>query len=581
VVHLDICGPMETLSLNGERYFITFTDETSGRVSINLLHSKDQALASFQAYSARAEKVSGKEIKSLRSDGGGEYMNNQFKKYLENAGIQHRVTPPYSPSQNGLAERMNRTLVESGRCMLADSKLEKRFWGPAVLTAAHVHNRVPSRSHGDISPLQHWTGQLPGIGHLRVFGSTTWVHVPKEKRLKLDPKSVKCLLIGYEEETGSKIYRLYDPIRKAEIRSRDVIINEAGSGPEQVANSNPGVEISWEPEPVTVSPNVSDDRDNNYQEGEPITPPSGQQVITPNSDVHDSITVRPIPFIEHGTRRPGETPAEAAAESGSLERPELRRSHPYRRPGESFPSQAHFALMANTLEVDPQTLGEARRSVEKVRWEAAWNSELDSLTRNNTWVLEPLPPLRTPIWCRWIFRKKDDGRFKARLVAKGFGQKYGIDYEETFAPVAKFTTIRLLLALSCEYDWEVQGMDVKTVFLNSELEEVVYMEVPEGVSIPRSEESNGHQRPIVCRLLKSIYGLKQSPRAWYGRIYSFFRSKGFVRSQSDHSLFISHEHQVILLLYVDDIVLAAPTTNPINWIRLQLPKEFDMTDLGD
>jgi len=112
-------------------------------------------------------------------------MNNQFKKYLENAGIQHCVTWSYRLSQNGVAERMNHTLVESAQCMLADSKLEKRLWGPAVQTAAHVHNRVPSRSHGEVSLLQHWTGHEPGIGQIPVFGFTTWVHVPKERRLKL------------------------------------------------------------------------------------------------------------------------------------------------------------------------------------------------------------------------------------------------------------------------------------------------------------------------------------------------------------------------------------------------------------
>jgi len=216
--------------------------------------------------------------------------------------------------------------------------------------------------------------------------------------------------------------------------------------------------------------------------------------------------------------------------------------------------------MANTQEVDSQTLTEALESVEKVRWEAAWKSELDSLTTNNTWVSEPLPPLRTAIGCRWISRKMEDGRFKAQLVAKGFGLKYGIHYEEIFAPVTTFTTINLLLALSCENNWEVQGMDIKTAFLNGELEEVVYMEVPEGVTIPRSEESNGHQQPIVCRLLKSIYGLRQSLNAWYARIYCFFSGKGFVRSPSDHSLFINHENQVIILLCVDDIVLVAHTT---------------------
>ena len=246
-----------------------------------------------------------------------------------------------------------------------------------------------------------------------------------------------------------------------------------------------------------------------------------------------------------------------------------------------FSSAAHFALMANTLEHEPQTLAEALTGSEKVKWEAAWKSELDSLTRNKTWVVEELPPSRTAIGCRWLFRKKEDGRFKARLVAKGFSQKYGLEYEETFAPVAKFTTIRLLLALSCASNWEVQGMDVKTAFLNSELEEVVYMQIPEGVSVPTSKGTDHCHQPLACRLLKSIYGLKQSPRAWYGRIYSFFMCKGFARSESDHSLFINYEHQVILLLYVDDIVLAAPTMDQIDWIRLQLYTEFDMTDLGE
>jgi len=124
---------------------------------------------------------------------------------------------------------MNRTVVESARCMLEDSKLQKEFWGPAIVTAGHIHNRLPSRSPDDISPIQHWTGQVPGIGHLPVFGSTTWVHVAKDKRQKLDSTSFKCLLSGFEEESGSKIYPLYDPLRKVEIRSRDMIIDECSS----------------------------------------------------------------------------------------------------------------------------------------------------------------------------------------------------------------------------------------------------------------------------------------------------------------------------------------------------------------
>jgi len=147
-----------------------------------------------------------------------------------------------------------------------------------------------------------------------------------------------------------------------------------------------------------------------------------------------------------------------------------RRSQRIGKPGGEVQFQAQFALLAGQ-DLESETLTDALNSPERENWIAAWQSELISLAQNNTWVIEPLPENKSAIGCRWLFKKKDDRRFKARLVAKGCSQQQGIDYEETFAPVAKFTTIRLLLALSCENDWEVEGMDVKTAFLNGELEE--------------------------------------------------------------------------------------------------------------
>ena len=160
--------------------------------------------------------MSGKEIRSLRSDGGGEYLSGRFKnlKYLAEAGIQQIVSPPYSPAQNGLAEQMNRTIMDTARCLLEDSKLDKEFWGYAVLTAAHIRNRLPLRSHHDMLPLEHWTGKQPDIGHLRVFESRAWVYILNERRQKLDSLSVNTILAGYEEDAGSRVYCLYDPERK-------------------------------------------------------------------------------------------------------------------------------------------------------------------------------------------------------------------------------------------------------------------------------------------------------------------------------------------------------------------------------
>jgi len=192
--------------------------------------------------------------------------------------------------------------------------------------------------------------------------------------------------------------------------------------------------------------------------------------------------------------------------------------------------------------------------------------------------LEPLPPGRQVIGCRSLFWRKEECRYKARLVAKGYSQREGVDFTETFAPVAKFNSLRSLHALVCENNWELEGMDVKTAFLNSELEERVYMDIPEGLEIDTpAEVTNQH---IACRLIKSIYGLKQSPRAWYGKINTFFHNHGFHRSERDHNVHIHSFFKLILLLYVDDLVITAPRLEDVDWIRGLLHEEFEMTDLG-
>lgn len=400
VIHTNVCGPMQTPTLTGERYFIAFTDEMSGRVSISLLSSKDGALAAFQAYRARAEKTSGKAIKIMRSDGGGEFLNKRFQQYLRDAGIQHTVSPRYSPAQNGLAERMNRTIMENARCILQDSTLSQTFWGEAVLTAAHIHNRLPSPAWNDMSPIAHWSGKEPGLGHLRVFGSTAWVHIPKEKRRKLDPKSRRCILVGYDEDAGSKIYRLYDPEHKTIIRSRDVVIDESLEPAGKVMNESQRAKIEWDAETSIEEEKISERASENFHPIERITPtPTSSPTTTPtttptleetdSSNIRETIVVRPrlaqLDRTEKGDRGPQD--------------PGLRRSERNRQRENLFSSAAHFALMANVDGVEPQTLTEALNSAEKDKWKDAWEAELDSLAKNNTWVLEPLPADRSAIGC--------------------------------------------------------------------------------------------------------------------------------------------------------------------------------------
>ena len=592
-IHSDVCGPMETAAIDGERYFVTFIDEASGRLAVSLLHSKGDVFENFIAYRQRAEKDTGKEIKSFRTDGGGEYMNNKFHTYLREAGIVKITTPPYTPAQNGLAERANRTLTEAARCMLLDAGLGNQFWGFAILAAAHIINRMPSRVHAGQSPFEIWTGNKPGIGHLRVFGCPTHVLIPAENRRKLDSKSAQCIFIGYAENQGTRVYKLYQPNTGKTITSRDVVFDEADNQkhhiPEPVMN----------PDVDTVMTSVNEESNNGQQSISnhnlirrreshpperigvretyqvPSQPPN--ESIDSDTEMEDTIVLHaPVSTRQNTTHNTagGESlshPADPSEDVAS------RRPQRIRKPVDTFkPASWNVRAMLARTNEEPKTLATALASIDAEQWRKAWDSEVKSLQDNGTWVIESLPEGRTAIGCRWLFKIKEDGRYKARLVAKGYAQEAGVDYQETFAPVAKFTTLRMLLALSAENDWEIEGMDVKTAFLHSELAESIYMDIPEGLK-PERENLPGQ----VCRLIKTIYGLKQAPRAWYGKINEFFSEHGFYRSEEDHSLFVHENRRLIILLYVDDLILAASTQQAINWGKNELKKAFEMTELGE
>jgi len=574
-IHSDVCGPMALAGLMGERYFTTFIDEHSGRIAISLLMQKSEVFERFKEYKAKVERETGRKIKSLRCDGGGEYTGNTFRTYLREHGITQHITPPYTPEHNGIAERANRTIMDMVRCMIFESGLGKEFWGFAALTAVHIINRLPSSAHENRTPFEKWFGSAPSIEHLRVFGCTAYRHVPAQTRRKLDPRAQRCRMIGYQEESGSRVYRVYDPATKQVLTTRDVVFDETPTEArqdttlpvsEQVlveSRKENGEGGTHELNREEVEEGLSEKEDDDGI-GQPLPPidPSEESRATPSYD-HDTIIVRlPVMPEQHTTAQ--EEKGKGTNESGRLLRSRQTR--------EMFRPASGHALMAVTEE--PATLKEALTCQDAPGWKRAWESELESLKKNGTWVLERAPHDRNIVGCRWLFRKKQDGRFKVRLVAKGYSQEPGIDFHETFAPVAKFTSLRILLALVPENNWELHSMDVKTAFLHGMREEELYMELPEGVM----EEAKGD---TVCRLVKAIYGLKQSPRAWYHKIHDFFITHDFTRSTQDYSLYINYARKVLVLVYVDDLVLAAADTVDISWVKASLTNAFEMTDLGE
>eukprot|EP00253_Pinus_taeda_P009525 PITA_09525 len=234
--------------------------------------------------------------------------------------------------------------------------------------------------------------------------------------------------------------------------------------------------------------------------------------------------------------------------------------------------------MANLHSIfEPQTYSEAKGTSE---WEQAMEAEFQSLQKNHTWTLSDLPTRKRPISCKWVYKVKykADGtldKYKARLVARGFSQKEGIDYKKTFAPTAKMSTIRLVLALVAQFNWKVHQMDVKSAFLNGDLQEEVYMTQPPVFKVAGQEQK-------VCRLVKALYGLKQAPRAWYMKIDQYLTDHGFQRSPSDANLYIKHTGDDILsvVVYVDDLIITGGSAHLIHGNKQDLCSTFDMTDLG-
>ena len=528
------------LSMGGASYFVTFIDDFSRKVWAYPLKRKDEVFSVFQRFVTLVETQTGKKVKCLRSDNGGEYVSKPFQDFCDLKGIKRELTAPYNPPQNGVAERMNRTIQEKVRSMLSNANLTNGFWAEALATAVHLINRSPNKVLDTKVPEKIWSGKTPSYKHLRVFGCEAYCHIPKEFRDKLAPKSKKCIFLGYGA-SGEMGYRLWDPEARKIVRSNDVYFNEEKMHKRPI----PTVEIRR----VVFQEDGIVHRD--------IAPNAGQQ--EQNAPIGHEEQVQP-----------------QAPEAQQV----LRRSTRVHRAPERYVPSLDYVMLTDCEE--PSCYEEAMLKDDKRKWERAMKSEMDSLHKNSTWELVHLPNGKRALPCKWVYKMKvtgNDGKpkYKARLVAKGFRQQQGVDFEEIFSPVVKMTTLRCVLALAAREDMELVQMDVKTAFLHGDLHEDIYMQQPEGFI----EKGREH---LVCKLKKSLYGLKQAPREWYHKFHSFMLSQGYRRSDIDHCLYTKRAKDgslLILILYVDDMLLAGTNINELAALKSKLNDTFDMKDLGD
>jgi len=343
---------------------------------------------------------------------------------------------PYTPEQNGKAERENRTIMESARTMIGHKNLSKALWAEAVNTAAYVLNRTPQSKNPKQTPFEIWHGKKPDLSHIRVFGSVAYVHVPHQMRRKLDAKAKRMLLVGYENDSIN--YRLFDPNKRSVTISRHVTFNE-------------------QDEEKDPSANCSDD--------ELVKLPKIEGMTDKNRNVEDDSDREDD---ESGDNEEKET-----------EPADDRRSTLRNRASIKPPKRYEV----NATEYTPLTFREAISGSKSEQWRRAIHEELKAHDRNNTWSIVPVDQSKKLLDTKWVFKilKDENGhikRYKARLVARGFQQKEGLDYTETFAPVVRYDSLRVFLAMTTQLNLELIQFDVKTAFLHGDVKEELYLKIP-------------------------------------------------------------------------------------------------------
>uniref|UniRef100_A0A1Y1M571 Integrase catalytic domain-containing protein n=1 Tax=Photinus pyralis TaxID=7054 RepID=A0A1Y1M571_PHOPY len=530
-VHADLCGPMEEIGIGGMRYFLLIKDEATSFRFTYLIKSKEEVCDCLSSFISMVRTQNDIRVKHFRFDNGTEFLNRNVKKLMCTEGIQLEYITAYTPEQNGLIERDNRTIQESARTMLIASGLPKFLWPEAVRTATYLLNRTTNSNCIGTTPYEKWFGVKPYLGHVNIFGTECFVQIPKQTgRKKWDPKAKKVMLLGYEPT--NKNFRLYDPLSKKVFISCDVRFK--GDTPKMIP-----------------SPKVLNEDDDDSDESDAM----GETVVA-EQQIQESISAHKEPLQD----------AEQSTSQRSRQRYNLR-------PVVKLPERL-IETGYSAVTIDPNTYEEAIQSTEGEQWKIAMDDEYNSLIKNHTWDLVNPPDDQQVIDNRWVFKVKLNtdasvDRYKARLVIRGFAQQYGVDYEETFSPVVKFTSVRAILSFAAMNKMQLRQFDIKTAFLYGDLKEHVFMKQPIGY-----DDNSGR----VCKLIKSLYGLKQASRCWNQKFTVFIRDFNFKPCDSDPCVFVRRNKNIIVIvaLYVDDGLVVSNSANEIDHVLSYLCKQFDV-----
>ena len=633
----DLWGPAPTASLKGKKYYILFQDQFTHEHRIYFLTKKSEAFETYKVYEAWVKLQRYAPIRILGTDRGGEFTGAAFKAHLEKAGTTRHFTVHDSPQSNGKAERANRTIVEGATAMLSASKLPDKLWAEAVAHQVWLRNRAPTKALPDSkTPLEMATGERPDLSDVHEWGCKVWVKRTHSPKLKSRVDTGR--FIGFDEE--SKGYRIYWEDRRSVTVERDVYFEKRGlSAPEttliegethrddnQVQNAvTPTENIESPKNQDTVRQTVNAPR----KSIENATNPALNDVNPTKSG--GDMTKSNLPHTQTSSNLPTPDPAQSTPIQPSDDEEEVaeellgrgRRARPpqgfYKSlmRGEKGPGGGMIAITENQPEYqlsavdsdaedllfvgmtdeyalavtggEPRTLNEAlKRESEADKWRAAVQTELDQIEKLGTWELVEAPADANIVSSKFVFRYKRDEhgnitKYKARLVARGFTQKFGIDYFDTRVWIVRWETIRNLLAQAAARRSVIHQADVKNAYLNAEIKEDIYVELPPSYEDFRPLPSHLARKRAVCKLKKGLYGTKQAGRGWYMKLRDTFIILGYKVSNADLGVFyrFSTGKYTIVAVATDDLTIIAESVKSAQLIKDQLNKHFELVDLGE
>ena len=611
LLHMDLCGPYPVQGPRGERYFYNILDDKSNFGFMFGLRQKSDAFPNYLATEAFLERSNGVQVLTIRCGGELELTAGKMGNHFASKGIVVQRTVPYAHEQNGKSERYIRTLEEGGQALLAGSGLPMSFWLDAVLTRQYLCNRLPTSTlPNNVTPFESITnGRKPDLSHLRVWGCDCYVAIPDEIRPKAGFKRFRAIFVGYEEHR--KGWRVRDLNGKYSF-SNDVIFNENVSGrlgiPHPVSSvlvTNHSSESSRLPRNTSRSRTIAgqayddmirlrdlrktDRLNKNLSIAEDVenggAAVSAVASVVDENDGDSVVDVRrgDIVISSDGGASSEEHIQSFDSDTVVTDSVALRASNsPYipRRPFD--------------LTKEPFSYVEAIARPDASAWRAAMAREKASLEEMGAFEEVDLPEGERAIGLKWVYAHKTDseglniaGKEKARVVAQGFNQRPG-QYDETYAPVAKIASVRVLLAWAAVRDLEIFQFDCKTAFLHAKIRHPIYARQIPGYPLPDPKK--------VLRVLVALYGLRQSAFEFYSLILSILLELGMIRCDVDHGVFIGEWKSppdpsvdmpadggplvLYVPIHVDDGLAITNSRSLYAWFLMILSRRLIIVDLG-